>query len=310
MIKPMLASDFDESKLRLPCTAQPKIDGVRGINLNGTLTGRSLKTHKNKFTTALFSKPKYLGFDGEMTPGMDTTTPDLCRNTTSAINTIEGMPSIWWCVFDLITEDTINLPYSHRYALLKQMLDEQDPPNVMLVPSLRCTNLDELLALEDSWLELGYEGAIIRDPNGLYKQGRSTVKEGGLLRIKRFIEEEAVVLGVVEGQANGNEAKTNELGRTERSSHQANMTPNGLLGTLLCRIEKDILDSKGAVLFAKGLEVTVSAGNMDHNERRDYFVNQHKIVGQTIKFKMFPKGVKDKPRFPTFVSIRASSDKV
>jgi len=310
MLKPMLASDFDESKLTFPLLAQPKIDGVRGLNLNGTLTGRSLKTHKNKFTTTFFSQAKYLGFDGEMVFGARTTDSDLCRTTTSMINTITGAPNIWWCVFDLITEDTINLPYSDRYAILKQRVKEQEPENVMLVPNLLCNNLDELLSLEDSWLDLGYEGVIIRDPNGLYKQGRSTVKEGGLLRIKRFIEEDATVLAVVEGQANGNEAKTNELGRTERSSHQENMTPNGLLGTLICRLEKDIFDSKGVLLFAKGLEITVGAGNMDHSQRRRYFVNQHEIIGQTIKFKSFAKGVKDKPRFPTFVSIRASSDKV
>ena len=47
-MKPMLAEDFDESKLIFPLIAQPKIDGVRGLNMLGTLTGRSLKTHKKR----------------------------------------------------------------------------------------------------------------------------------------------------------------------------------------------------------------------------------------------------------------------
>ena len=39
-------------------------------------------------------------------------------------------------------------------------------------------------------------------------------------------------------------------------------------------------------------------------------MHPEELVGHTIKFKTFPKGIKNKPRFPTFVSIRADSDKV
>ena len=50
-MKAMLATDYEEAKLRFPVLAQPKIDGVRGVNFFGTLTGRSLKQHRNKYTT-------------------------------------------------------------------------------------------------------------------------------------------------------------------------------------------------------------------------------------------------------------------
>lgn len=314
MIKPMLATDFDEKKLKFPLIAQPKIDGVRGLNLEGSLTGRSLKPHANIYTTAMFSQTHYKGLDGELAFG-DQTDPNLCFNTTSAVNSIKGTPDVDWHVFDLITPATIDRVYARRYEHLQRCVDNLHETvlgrNIYIVPSVLCENLDDLLFQEGMWLDQGYEGVIIRNPDGLYKQGRSTVREGGLLRIKRFMQEDATVLAVVEGNANGNEAKTNELGRTERSTHQANMKPNGLVGTLLCRLHKDVFDAHtGVNLLEKGQEITVSAGSMTHKDRAHYLLNPDEIVLKTIQFKFFPKGIKDKPRFPTFVSIRARSDKV
>jgi hypothetical protein len=75
---------------------------------------------------------------------------------------------------------------------------------------------------------------MLRDPNGPYKFGRSTRKEGYLLKLKRFCDSEAEVIGVVELMHNGNEAKTNALGRTERSTRKAGKTGMGVLGALAC----------------------------------------------------------------------------
>jgi DNA ligase-1 len=311
-MKPMLASDWDESKVRFPCIAQPKIDGVRGLNLTGVLTGRSLKSHKNLHATRVFSHPHFKGFDGEMAAGL-WTDQDLCRKTTGALNSIKGEPSLAWHVFDYVTEVTVSLPYKDRYKHLAARVAELHAQcqglQLHLVPAHYVTTMDQLIALDTKWLDDGFEGTCIRDPDGMYKEGRSTVKEGGLLRIKRFMEEDAEVLEVHEGQANGNEAKTNELGRTERSTHQENMTPNGMVGTLTCRLLKDVFDPQSkALLLATGQIVTVSAGSMDHKDRRHYLENPDEIVLKTIKFRFFPKGAKDRPRFPTFVSIRATSD--
>jgi DNA ligase-1 len=106
---------------------------------------------------------------------------------------------------------------------------------------------------------------------------------------------------------NTNEAKVNELGRTERSSHQDNMVPKGMIGNLICSMMKDVYDGD-KLLFSQDQVVTVGPGAMPHVDRVALFQDQSKIVGQVIKFKFFPKGVKDKPRFPTFVTIRSAED--
>jgi DNA ligase-1 len=304
-MKPMLASDADETKLRFPVGVQPKIDGVRAHCPNGKLLARSCKPHRNKYTTAFYSTPEHTGLDGEMAANLETH-PALCRLTSSALSTIQGEPfTLWWC-FDLLNEATIGRNYAERHRYLEMYVDNAQAQNlcghVRVVPMTIVNNIWELLACEDKWLEEGYEGIIIRDLDGTHKQGRSTVREMGLLRIKRFIEEEALVLGVTEGEHNNNIAQVNEVGRQFRSSHQENKTPNGMVGTLQCSILND------SALFKKGDPINVARGQMDDDEAKMFFENKELIVGEIIKFKHFPKGVKDKPRFGNYVCIRSKED--
>ncbi len=313
-MKPMLACDWDENRISFPAMAQPKIDGVRALNMHGGLTGRSLKLFKNRYTTDFYSQEFFKGFDGEMAAQSETH-PDLCRLTTSALGTIVGQPFTLWWLFDYITESTIALQYYDRYMLMRNRVTamQSDPDyapwagRLRIVPMRMVNTAEELLEFDELNLEMGYEGTIIRDPKGRHKQGRSTVREGGLLRIKRFIESEAVVESIVEGESNQNEAQTNELGLQFRSSHQENMVPNGLVGSLTCRALSTVKDG-ARVVIQEGQEITVSPGNMPHDQRKFYFENQTELVGKTIKFKFFPKGIKDKPRFPTFVTIRQPED--
>lgn len=313
-MKPMLASDYDENKVRFPVIAQPKIDGVRGLNMHGGLTGRSLKLFKNRFTTNFFSQEFFKGFDGEFAAAEETH-PDLCRLTTSALGTITGEPFTLWWLFDYLTPITKDLPYWDRYQELKkqvsklQCYEEYQPwaGRLRVVPSKLIGNAKDLELYKVENLEKGFEGTIIRDPYGSHKQGRSTVREGGLLRIKDFVESEAVVEGIEEGEENQNVAQTNELGHTFRSSHQENKVPNGMVGNMQCRALQTIKDGS-RVVITEGQIITVAPGNMPHDDRRKFFEKQDLLLHKTIKFKFFPKGIKDKPRFPTFVTIRAPED--
>lgn len=310
-MKPMLATDWDQEKVRFPCCVEPKIDGVRGLNLFGTLTGRSLKKHGNKFVTKKYSHSLFTGLDGELAFGdVPPTHEDLCRLTTSAMNTHEGEPNIHWWVFDYITPETKDLPYLQRYTILQGYVISNNLAlyGVHLMPMAWAADLAKLEEFDEELLALGYEGTIIRDPDKPYKYGRSTVREAGLLRIKRFIDSEAVVIDITEGEHNANEAEINALGQTERSTHQENMIPNGMVGNLICKAVAEVVDHTGKVLIQCGQEITVAAGRMTHSERVHYFANPGDILGKIIKFQFFPKGIKDKPRFPTFQGFRSESD--
>lgn len=311
-MKPMLASDVVEDKLRFPLLIQPKIDGVRALNITGRFTGRSLKGFKNKHVTDFFSHSALIGLDGEVA-AESAVHPDLCRLTTSALGTIAGEPYVLWHLFDYVTPGTRHLPYIDRYAVLAHQMKEitQALPHIgarlRLVPSTMIGNIGEYRLAVEAYEAQGYEGAIIRDPNGQHKAGRSTVREGGLLRAKSFVDFELVVTEIVEGETNLNEATINELGLTERSTHQANMIPNGLIGTLKGTLCADVLVNHEVFLHA-GEVVTISAGRLTELEREYYFKNPDKIIGRVAKAKFFPKGMKDKLRFPNFQSFRSEED--
>lgn len=312
-MKPMLAANFDITKVKYPIGAQPKIDGVRGLSTGGKFTGRSLKRFPNKHVNNVFGIPEYSDLDGELAAAEETHA-DLCRLTTSALSRIEGTPSLDWFVFDLLNSETINLPYVERYEKLCQHVKYLHThclaPRIWVVPMTICHNEEELIAVEEITLQQGYEGVILRDLNGLHKQGRSSPKHGGLLRIKRFIDFEATVVSITEGLINGNEATINELGNTSRSTHMENMTKSGLVGSLECASIADVLDpiDKTKVLIHAGDIVTVAPGRMTHEMRKYYFENPLQLFGKAVKVQFFPKGIKDKPRFPTFQSIRIEED--
>jgi DNA ligase-1 len=145
-----------------------------------------------------------------------------------------------------------------------------------------------LTDFERDTLAAGFEGVMIRRPDGPYKQGRSTLNEQILLRLKRIRDGEAIVRDIEEGKVNGNEATTNALGYTERSTHQSGMRKAGRVGTLLC----DDL--------ANGERLRISPGRLTADQRIRYWALPGSIVGRAIKYKCFDYGAIDAPRFATF----------
>lgn len=314
-MKPTLAVDADFDKLTFPKVIMPKIDGVRGLNVDGELVARSLKPFKNKALTELFSTELLNGFDGELVAG-GVTAPDLCRRTTSQTGTIKATSDgIGWCLFDYVTDETAHLPYWQRHQTMYEKvadlrrLHPELGNRLWVIPVIIADNLNELLQAEEIWLQQGYEGLIIRDPDGRYKFGRTTQNEQLYLRVKRFLDGECEILKLVEGETNNNEAQTNELGETYRTSHQAGKVPNGLLASFEGRVLKDIIDPQTKeTLIKKDQIIVVTAGKMSHDQRADYWANPDKILGKIAKFQFFPKGQKDKPRFPTFQTFRDPID--
>lgn len=310
--RPHLACDFDEDKLKFPYIVMPKIDGVRGLNVQEQFVGRSLKRFDNPFLATRFDGPEYLGLDGELAFGA-WTSPTLCRDTTGFVNRKtpkEGKPvegDIKWHIFDMLNEQTILMPYAERLDYAADHLLMLRLPHIKLVPSQVVSDLDELLAFEDKCLDKGFEGVILRDPAGLHKHGRATVKGGAYMRIKRFIDTEIIVTELVEAMENQNEAKTNELGRTERSSHKENKVPKGMIGSIKGTLIKDV-EYRGAVLFTAGTLIECGPGTMTHDERKYFWENPKEIVGTIGKVKLFPHGTKEKMRFPTWLSGRAMAD--
>jgi DNA ligase-1 len=308
--KPQLAEDAVLNKLQFPCWEQPKIDGVRALNINGTLTGRSLDPFKGTGITEYFSQPQFVGLDGEMILGnKPNCTERLCSATTGAMNRfndVNEMPDLTWCVFDYLAQP--ELSYAERYLELQFKVDQLNHSRIKLVPYTICKNVDDVHVAIARNLNDGFEGTILRNPRSAYKPGRSTL-EGQLWRVKPWADAEIQVTGITEGNINANEAKKNTLGRTERSSSAAGMIPNGQVGSIQGVMLADFYDPvTGKLLFPKGLPITVGSGEMTVKEAIYYFSHPNAIIGHIVKFKHMTHGVKNQPRFPTYMSHRLPQD--
>lgn len=311
ILKPQLAEDAILEEVRFPCWVQPKIDGVRALNRTGRLTGRSLDEFKGYLISDFFSRPGFLHLDGEMILGIKPNcTERLCSATTGAMGRFKGvteMANVHWWVFDYLADPS--MPYSARYSVLEAKVKELSHPRVHLVPYAVINNYAQLLAIIAEYAAAGYEGTIIRNPDAPAKEGRATQKGQELWRVKPWADAEMLVTGITEGTKNGNAAKTNSLGRTERSSAAAGLIPNGQVGSIQGTLLKDFIDPiSGKKLFSKGLPITVGSGEMSVAQATHYFEHPEEIVGHIVKFKHMTHGVKDQPRFPTYASHRLAED--
>lgn len=309
-VKLQLAVDVNFAAMRFPVWGFRKIDGVRAGHVTGGLTGRSLDPFKNSAVVEKFADAAYTGFDGEMTINgwlNNTQVPEgetLCSLTTGLMNTsklkkgqTELPTNVVWNLFDYLESDVIGLPYHRRYAALEAALDHScAPQHVHLLPYVVIHSVEQAQEFIDECLDLDFEGAIFRDPQAMHKSGRATEKLNDFWRHKPTSDKDAIVLSVEEALQNNNEAKTNTLGRTERSAHQENKVGNGMVGVLVCQ---DV---------ETGATIRVGPGAMTHDDRTASFKDQTLIVGHPIKYRSLDTGVKDAPRQARFVSRRPKAD--
>lgn len=289
--QPMLSATLlNPAALKYPVLASPKFDGIRALVRNGVLVSRNLRPIANPHVAQLFRGSKFEGLDGELIAG-EPTDEHVFTKTTSAVMAGHGVPKdVRFFVFDIVSNEA----YVDRLATLRELVSRAGVSRLLAVPQRLIKNADELAEFEEKMVGLGYEGVMLRSTHGLYKYGRSTLREGYLCKLKRFSDAEAVITGVVERQHNENEAKRDAVGRIDRSMSKAGMVGANTLGAFLVR---------GTTGAYKGAEFSVGTGMTDEF-RAEVWRDPVKWVGRIIKYKFFPSGTKDAPRFPVFIGER------
>lgn len=290
--KPTLAVAAEFDKIKYPVFASPKLDGIRCSIVGGKALSRTLKPIPNKHISECLGQPQFTGLDGELIVG-DPTSKTCYTDSVSGVMAFDKTPHFTYYVFDLHSVDS---PFSSRFLDLTAMvLGLAGAPYIQPLEQKLLANEDDMLAYEAAKIEEGYEGIILRSPSAPYKFGRSTVKEGYLLKIKRFEDSEAEILGFEEEMFNGNEAQTNELGRTKRSTAAVGLSGKGTLGAFRVR------DCVSGVEFSVGTGLTAL-------QRGVFWQRQDEYLGKLVKYKFFPVGVKVAPRHPVFLGFRDKRD--
>jgi DNA ligase-1 len=295
MFKAMLAGKIDAPFVlaagRFPVLASPKLDGIRATIQGGVVMSRSLKPIANRYVQALLGgRPELEGLDGELIVGSPTAA-DCFRVSSSGVMSESGRPDFVFHVFDVFQFG----PFSERLEQATKVVKSFSQSYVQVVPHNLVADQATLLQLETIAVELGYEGLMIRSPQGPYKQGRSTDREGYLLKLKRFTDGEGEVLDLIEQESNLNTAFTNELGHTARSSAKDGKVAKGTLGAYVVR------NLETGVVHKVSPTGTLA-------ERQAIWNAADRYVGKVLKFKFFPIGGKDKPRFPQAISFRDPRD--
>ena len=290
-VSPMLAVKADVSNIKYPVLGSAKLDGVRCLGMNGHAMSRSMLLLPNKFLQNWYDQNKLVlnGLDGELIVDSPTAT-DCYSKTVSGIMTAAGTPNFTYFVFD---KWDISLPYTQRLDIIKHIHCNR----VVVLPQQLIETPMQLKEFENTTINLGYEGVILRNPNAPYKFGKSTISEGYLLKIKRFEDAEATIVGYKEEMFNGNEATISEIGKTKRSSHSANKTGKGTLGAWIVT---------GLTAFP-GVSFQIGTG-MNDNDKKNFWIHRDEYIGKIVKYKYFTVGTKIAPRHPIFLGFRNPLD--
>jgi DNA ligase-1 len=308
-MKPYNYKDIkDPSKLRFPLLATTKIDGIRFLTKRGEdgivrALSASLKPIRNEFVQSIISKVNIAGLDGELAPSLNPR-EYASNDATSAFMAKEGEPFTVFYLFDYWGYP--EMPYQDRLKILddylmyfKKAIRDNNLIDKAVVLSLghqiqRVNNpgqIEELFLLS---LSRGFEGLVMYDPKGLYKSGRSTLKEQYSIKMKKTEDSEAVIVGYNELMKNVSESKVNERGLKEKDHKRGNMTGADTLGSL-------IVDDP---MFG---QFSIGSGFSD-SERHYIWANQDRFMGKLVKYSYMGTGVLKLPRHPVFMGFRDEDD--
>ena len=297
----MLAATYREGmQLSFPLLATPKIDGIRGLIIDGKLVSRSLKTIPNVQVRAMLEDILPEGADGEIKCGtfQETTSTVMSRNQTP-----ENLKFFW---FDWAYD--VSVPYEQRmkkvfmYWVMSFGDKECSGPSASLggarffplmpetIYDMRQLKLFEQYVLNHD----DYEGLVVRSPDGVYKSGRSTFSEGLMIKIKAYEDYEAIAIGTEELMHNTNDAFLNNFGHLRRNSRKDGKVPGDTLGAIIVKTPENIVFKIGTGYTAE--------------ERKTIWSHRDELIGRYIKYRCVATNKHDVPRSAVFLGVRSLDD--
>ena len=315
----LLAESIDEAhlpKLKYPVLVSRKEDGMRVTIYKGQAVTRRVEPLGNDFTRKWLELNIPEGMEGELTLRSGNPLQDV----TSAFSSQAGRPDFVFNVFEwriplqtsfeerlrriftwyldrsqgILAANRPGLTDPWHKLLLKcgepqPQAKSTAPARIRIIPSFWHGDSEEVLAFYRTVLEDKGEGIVIRAPDGPYKFGRSTKKEGYFLKLVPLHECEVDVIGWKESMTNTNKATVDKRGYTKRSSAKSGKVGKGVLGSLHC-------------MLASGAQFHVSG--FDDKTRVELFKIRHQLPGMraTIRYKVLTAA--GKPREPVFVAFR------
>lgn len=221
VVRPMLANTFDKSlyyntksrayRISFPAFVQRKYDGIRCI-ASWDHSTKLVKLESRKGTEFTFFRTMKLDianllydngnqyssifFDGELY------TEELNFETINGVTRItKGTPSIYeelihYHIYDFYDPTHPELTYRERKSILDLIICPIES-KLRMVSTENVESLEDVKRLHDLYVQEGFEGIMIRDPNGIYENNK---RSKYLQKYKEFMEEEFPIVGFTDGE--------------------------------------------------------------------------------------------------------------
>jgi DNA ligase-1 len=199
---PMLAHDYTKRghNMKFPCYTQRKYDGVRCLGVPGIgLFSRLRKAfpHMEHILNELKGIPSTIVLDGELYCKELTFQEivGLVKKVTLTDADILKQYHIKYHVYDMINLADTTETYTTRYQTLQMLFDKYPFQHLKLVKTDMCADDGQMKQFHSEYIADGFEGVILRNMDGLYKQSRSA----DLQKYKEFFDAEYEIVGSTEG---------------------------------------------------------------------------------------------------------------
>ncbi len=296
--EPLSGETIDEKLcgVPFPVIASYKLDGIRMIVHSGHLMTSSGKDFAN-VNVRRFMEPlteycceNNLMFDGELlshsTPFNDFS--GIVRSHNSPL----PLDTKFYC-FDMVYDECYSMPFGVRIEGMKNHLPQF--PFCSILPQLLCTTHQQVIDLYGAAISWGCDGVMLRKPTGRYKQGRATLNEGLIWKLKPYESWDACIVRVNQGTDVSPDAlKTvNELGYSKTSMKQEDRVPANRAATFT------------VIHNGEELDVTIKA---TLPEKIAIWQHREEFIGRYIEYKGLVVGSKNLPRHPVLTRMRPDLD--
>jgi DNA ligase-1 len=265
----MLAKQVESlDSLTFPLIAQPKLDGIRCLKIGKTLMGRNGRATSNErlhlYLHNLIKEENYV-FDGELY-SHKLSFNDILSQVNSDSKEIDT--SIKYVVYDILTKtewenQECKTKYFDRWSRIKSFTSISK--NSEWIGGKIINNVHELNEYYEHILRDGYEGIMVKDPNGMY--GWKRVDQNVMGKIKPSEDFDCKIIQVKEG-----------TGKYEKK-----------MGAF--------------IVDFNGVKVNVGSGFNDE-QRNEFWKNKQDLIGKWISVKAQEKTIDGSLRFPVFIRIR------
>jgi DNA ligase-1 len=267
-IKPLLAGDWEKhkSKIKWGAHVQPKLDGVRTLSyrIDGKVVLQSRRGDFYDVKHIQDQLESVLGPDDVLDGELYIHGTPLQTITSLVRRSQAGSKALEYHLYDVVVED---VQWSERYELLYG-LDLKGASHVGRVATLTANSEEEVVEHQKNFIEAGYEGAIVRNGKGLYREG---YRSPDLLKVKSWQDDEFRVVGWKTGK-----------GKFESVPVFSCVTKEG----------------KTFDVAPKGTA----------EERAEMLKNADSLVGQLMKVKYFQLTQDLIPQFPVGLGLRMPED--